>query len=164
MQNVRANVKVLEFSAFLWFSLLLNFTCHTYKAPYNKSLQQARTLWLWHLWYIYKNKTNYPISISISDIVPLVFRGQNVTTWSPLVIVINILMSCQTGHNNIFWAFELPDRQRPDITHVGWLFHYDVTIEWPVKQLRNCDVTIEWRQKATWKVTCPEISNRSIAV
>ena len=31
-----------------------NFAYHTNKAPYNKSLRQARFRWLWHLWlYMY---------------------------------------------------------------------------------------------------------------
>ena len=47
MLNDRANVKVLEFIDFI---LPLNFGYHTNKAPYNKSLRQARILWLWHLW------------------------------------------------------------------------------------------------------------------
>ena len=50
---------------------------------------------------------------------------------------------------------ELPDRQRPDITPVCRLFHYDVTIKWPVKWLLNYDISIERRQKVTWKTTCP---------
>ena len=52
LQNVRANVKNLGISVFLYFLLLLKFTYHTDKAPYNKSLRQARIRWLWHLWVL----------------------------------------------------------------------------------------------------------------
>ena len=51
MQNVRANVKVLEFKFLYIFFLHFNFAYHTNKAPYNESLRQARIRWLWHLWY-----------------------------------------------------------------------------------------------------------------
>ena len=54
MQNVRANVKVLEFKSFCIFFLHFKFAYHTNKAPYNKSLRQARIRWLWHLWYFYE--------------------------------------------------------------------------------------------------------------
>ena len=37
--------------------------------------------------------------------------------------------------------------QIPNIAIVGRLFHFHVTIKWPIKQLANCDVNIEWRQK-----------------
>ena len=59
---------------------------------------------------------------------------------------------------SIWWedSIELTFRQRPDIASVGRLFHYDVTIQWPVKWLRSCDVTMEWRQKTTWITTCPD--------
>ena len=50
IQHVRANVlKSLGISVFLYFLLLLNFAYHTYKAPYNKTLQQACIRWQWHL-------------------------------------------------------------------------------------------------------------------
>ena len=38
MQNVRANVKVLEFYCFCIFFLHFNFAYHTNKAPFNKKL------------------------------------------------------------------------------------------------------------------------------
>ena len=60
--------------------------------------------------------------------------------------------------------FLLIDRQKSKFALVGRLFHYDVTIKWSVKQLRNCDITIEWRQKATWKATCHGFGERSIAL
>ena len=38
MQNVRANVKVLEFKSFCIFFLHFKFAYHTNKTPYNQSL------------------------------------------------------------------------------------------------------------------------------
>ena len=38
----------------MYFFLHFNFAYHTNKAPYNKSLRQARIRWLWHLWYIFE--------------------------------------------------------------------------------------------------------------
>ena len=52
IQNVRANVKMLEFQSFCICLLLLNFAYHTNKVPYNKTLWQARIWWLWHLWFL----------------------------------------------------------------------------------------------------------------
>ena len=51
IQNVRVNVKVLEYQSLWLFLLLVSFAYHTNKAPYNKSLRQARIRWLWHLWF-----------------------------------------------------------------------------------------------------------------
>ena len=36
----------------MYFFLHFNFAYHINKAPYNKSLQQARIGWLWHLWFL----------------------------------------------------------------------------------------------------------------
>ena len=49
------------------------------------------------------------------------------------------LKRLSSGLNEAFIP-QLPDRQRPDIAPVGRLFHYNVTIKWPVKWLRDCDV------------------------
>ena len=53
LQNVRTNVKSWNFSLSVFF-LTFKFAYHTNKAPYNKSLRQARIRWLWHLWLMYK--------------------------------------------------------------------------------------------------------------
>ena len=62
MQNVRANVKVMEFQS-LYFFLQFNFAYHTNKAPYNKISRQARIWWLWHLWF----KRKWRLTLWISD-------------------------------------------------------------------------------------------------
>ena len=43
-------------------------------------------------------------------------------------------MIIEITKNKIFTVHaQLPDRQRPDIAPVGRLFHYDVTIKWPIR-------------------------------
>ena len=48
MQNIRANVKVMEFQSL--YSFFFCILTRTNKAPYSKSLRQARIRLLWHLW------------------------------------------------------------------------------------------------------------------
>ena len=79
MQNVSANVS-LRILVCLYFFLHFNFAYHTNKAPYNKSLQQTRIRWLWHLWFcLWNGISPYHIIILIYDLVPgIIFIGQDV--------------------------------------------------------------------------------------
>ena len=70
MQNVRANVKVMEFQPLCIFFLHFNFAYYTNKAPYNKSSRQVRIPWLWYSWYLFDSARGGSQVVSSTSVAP----------------------------------------------------------------------------------------------